>query len=193
MRKSKFYGAFVLNRRVDLHAIDATPARWRGDAGSSPLDGASTAASSPRNDLVKNFRVHPTHCLISTQVEAMLAAKTRMEGSVSRGAASRHPWIEPRNCEPPAPGNDAGEVVAWCRAVGEALNSQQLAAHDAVKHAHHQVSRGVLSSTRRARMPSIRLGRRCFPRRSSSPPLQRPVVTHGHYCRETFVMHCAIP
>ena len=39
--KSKFYGAFVLNLRVDLHAIDATPARWRGDAGSSPLDGAS--------------------------------------------------------------------------------------------------------------------------------------------------------
>ena len=28
--KSKFYGAFVLNRRVVLHAIDATPARWRG-------------------------------------------------------------------------------------------------------------------------------------------------------------------
>ena len=72
-------------------------------------------------------------------VEAMLAAKTRMEGSVSRGAASRHPWIEPRNCEPPAPGNDPGAVVAWCRAVGEALNAQQLAAHDAVKHAHHQI------------------------------------------------------
>ena len=49
MWKSKFYGAFVLNRRVVLHAIDATPARWRGDAGSSPLDGARTAASSPRN------------------------------------------------------------------------------------------------------------------------------------------------
>ena len=32
----KFYGAFVLNRRVVLHAIDATPARWREDAGSSP-------------------------------------------------------------------------------------------------------------------------------------------------------------
>ena len=28
--KSTFYGAFVLNRRVDLHAIDAPPARWRG-------------------------------------------------------------------------------------------------------------------------------------------------------------------
>ena len=61
VRKSKFYGAFVLNRRVYLHAIDAPPARWRGDAGSSPLDGASTAASSPR---------HPTHWLISTQVPA---------------------------------------------------------------------------------------------------------------------------
>jgi hypothetical protein len=37
--KSKFYGAFVLNHRVVLHAIDATPARWRGDVCSSPLDG----------------------------------------------------------------------------------------------------------------------------------------------------------
>ena len=27
-------GALVVNRRVDLYAIDATPARWRGDAGS---------------------------------------------------------------------------------------------------------------------------------------------------------------
>ena len=43
----------VWNRRVLLHAIDATPARWRGDVGSSPLDGASAATSSPRNDLVK--------------------------------------------------------------------------------------------------------------------------------------------
>ena len=68
MWKSKFYGAFVLNHRVVLHAIDVTPARWRGDAGSSPLDRARTAASSPRNDLVKNCRVHPTHWLISTQV-----------------------------------------------------------------------------------------------------------------------------
>ena len=70
MWKSKFYGAFVLNHRVVLHAIDATPARWRGDAGSSWLDGASAAASSPRDDLVKNCRVHPTHWLISTQVKS---------------------------------------------------------------------------------------------------------------------------
>ena len=66
--KSKFYGAFVLNHRVVLHAIDATPARWRGHVGSSPLDGASAATSSPRNDLVENYRVHSTHWLISTQV-----------------------------------------------------------------------------------------------------------------------------
>ena len=46
--KSKFYGAFVLNHRVILHAVDATPARWRGDVASSPLDRARTAASSPR-------------------------------------------------------------------------------------------------------------------------------------------------
>ena len=70
MWKSKFYGAFVLNHRVVLHAIDATPARWRGDAGSSPLDGASTDASSPRNDLVQNCRVHPKHWLLSTQVQS---------------------------------------------------------------------------------------------------------------------------
>ena len=61
----KFYGAFVLNHRVVPHAIDAAPARWRGDAGSSPLDRARTAASSPRNDLVKNY------WLISTQVETI--------------------------------------------------------------------------------------------------------------------------
>ena len=50
--KSKFYGALVLNHRVVLHAIDATPDRWSGDADSSPLDRAT----------------HPTHWLISTQL-----------------------------------------------------------------------------------------------------------------------------
>ena len=46
--------------RVDLHAIDATPAGWRGGVGLSPLDGASTAALSPRNDFVKNYRIDTT-------------------------------------------------------------------------------------------------------------------------------------
>ena len=71
--KSKFYGAFVPNHRVVLDAIDATPARWRGDAGSSPLDRARAVASLPRNDLVKYCRVHPTHWLISTQVSGRCA------------------------------------------------------------------------------------------------------------------------
>ena len=79
--ESKFCGAFVLNHRFVLHAIDATPARWRGDAGSSPLDRARTAASSPRNDLVKNCRVNPTHWLISTQVRSTAARRGRTAGS----------------------------------------------------------------------------------------------------------------
>ena len=66
MWKSKFlrvHDAAVL----DLDAIDATPRRrWRGDAGSPPLDGASAAAPSPRNDLVKISG--PTHWLISCTV-----------------------------------------------------------------------------------------------------------------------------
>ena len=49
--KSKFYGAVVLNRRVDLHAIDATLARWRGHVGSSPLDRARTTRVHLENDV----------------------------------------------------------------------------------------------------------------------------------------------
>jgi len=33
-----------------------------------PLDSASTAASSPRNDFARNHRAHPTHWLICAQV-----------------------------------------------------------------------------------------------------------------------------
>ena len=66
--KSKFYGTFVLNLRVVLHAIDATPARWRGDAGSSSL----------RNDLVKNYRVH-----------AMPSSRRRVDG-VEDNATIQH-------------------------------------------------------------------------------------------------------
>ena len=86
MWKSKVYGAFVLNRRVVLHAIDATPARRRGDAGSSPLDRARTAASSPRNDLVKNCR-HPTHWLISTQAEAHLQQSREVAKELEKGSS----------------------------------------------------------------------------------------------------------
>ena len=77
----KFYSTFVLILRVNLHAIDA-PLRWRGDAGSSPLDGGSTAAPSPRMDLVKNYRVQKTHWLISTQVQPTVVQPTVVQGVV---------------------------------------------------------------------------------------------------------------
>ena len=88
MRKSTFYGSFVLNHRVVLDTIDAALARWRGNAASSPPDGASTGASSPRHDLVKNCRVHPTHWLISTQVDVLCAAvvKRKIDGATLRDA-----------------------------------------------------------------------------------------------------------
>ena len=53
---NQIYGVFVLNRRVDLHAIDAAPARWRGDVGSSPLDRASAAASCDACTLCRRAR-----------------------------------------------------------------------------------------------------------------------------------------
>ena len=87
--EKKFHGAFVLNRRVDLHAIAATPARWRGDAGSLPLDQARTAASSPRNDLVENYRVHPTHWLISTQT-VTTSGSPRVPPAARAAPAPRH-------------------------------------------------------------------------------------------------------
>ena len=89
VRKSKFYGAFVLNHRVVLHAIDATPARRRGGVNSSPLGRARTAASSPGNVLVENCRVHPTHWLISTQpATSARAARGRRRRVAARPAAT---------------------------------------------------------------------------------------------------------
>ena len=104
--KSKFYGAFVLNHRVVLHAIDAASARWRGDAGSSPLDRARSAASLPRNDLVKNCRVHPTHRLISTQPSTCRGQSKRAASRASRAGCRREDVrARPsRRAERPGPG-----------------------------------------------------------------------------------------
>ena len=51
--KSKFHGAFVLNQRVDLHAIFMIPARWRGGSqshleGRGDLDAVRTASSAKK-------------------------------------------------------------------------------------------------------------------------------------------------
>ena len=45
------FDAFVLNRHVNLHAIDATSARWRGGARPSPFDSVRGAALSQRMTL----------------------------------------------------------------------------------------------------------------------------------------------
>ena len=46
--RAQFYVGDCVEIKFTLHAIDATPARWRGDVGSSPRDGASAATSSPK-------------------------------------------------------------------------------------------------------------------------------------------------
>ena len=76
--KSKFYGAFVLNHRVVLHAIDAAPARWRGDAGSSPLDRAR------KPDALVDFHTgggvrHAEQVLPGEHAEARRARAPRLE------------------------------------------------------------------------------------------------------------------
>ena len=60
MWKSKFDGVLVLNRRVVLHAIDATPARWRDDAGSSPLESQDGRAIAEKG-LIEELSGAPTH------------------------------------------------------------------------------------------------------------------------------------
>ena len=63
-RKSKFYGAFVLNHRVVLHAVDASLL----DGVAMPILAAAGAARPRRRRemTLKNCRVHPTHWLIYT-------------------------------------------------------------------------------------------------------------------------------
>ena len=75
-------------RNHDLHAIDATPARRD----------ASMAASLPRNDLVKNHWVHPTHWLISTQVGKIESDSEKEEKAkfASRKSGTRIAEVEKR-------------------------------------------------------------------------------------------------
>jgi hypothetical protein len=55
--KSNFAALLGIRLNHNLHAIDAAPARWRGGAVSSPLDGVSTAAFSLRApDSLFDFR-----------------------------------------------------------------------------------------------------------------------------------------
>jgi hypothetical protein len=68
----------------------AFTARWRGGAGSSPLDAAS---SSPRNDL------HATHCSIYAQVQNMQQERSRL--GPDRAPAPAAPGPAPGAARPP--------------------------------------------------------------------------------------------
>ena len=66
---NQIYGVFV-------HAIDATPARWRGDVGSSPLDGAS-AATYLQPDTLVDFHTDRRLRRHRVEVLALREAKVR--------------------------------------------------------------------------------------------------------------------
>ena len=57
--KSKFYGAFVLNRRVVLHAIDAAPARWPRRAPDTLVDFHTGGGASSRSRTTSGARRTP--------------------------------------------------------------------------------------------------------------------------------------
>ena len=100
------------------------PDRWRGDAGSSPLDLARAATSSPRNDFVKNCRVHPTHWLISTQVAGVARAVAVADAAAPGPDAARLRAVAAdekptKNARPEPQGRPARlECCARPRAVG---------------------------------------------------------------------------
>ena len=80
MHKSNCRDASPPRLNHDLHAIDATPARWRAPGGLSPLHSVSAVAFSPWKDLVKNYRVRPTHWLIYAQVANAGTIADKYEG-----------------------------------------------------------------------------------------------------------------
>ena len=65
------------------HAIDATPARWRGDVGSSPLDGAGPSSPS---FLLEELSGAPV-VVISTQVLAVASFAALVPAAALRGRA----------------------------------------------------------------------------------------------------------
>ena len=116
--------AAVAASSVARHAIDATPAGWRSGAGSSPLNRPSTTASSPRNDFVKNYQVHPTHWLISTQVLVPVGAGARTGSGLAYPAAAFYTIIRCGRGEAAfsEPGRGArGAVLAFRRGRGRAF------------------------------------------------------------------------
>jgi len=106
----------VLNHRAVLHAIDATPARWRGDAGSSPLDRARTAASAP--DTLVDFHTGPStgRVVVRRDGERLFAVAapwpTDADATATTTASPLFPDAdetkEEADAAPPAPPGPAG-------------------------------------------------------------------------------------
>ena len=94
-----------MNRRVLLDAIDATPARWRGDTGFPPLDRARTAASSPRNDLVSapDALVDLTHRWTEKVKKMEVELRNKEENKEVSLGTSKANYMDPRI------------TVAWCK------------------------------------------------------------------------------
>ena len=67
------------------------------------LDSVITAALSPRNDFVKNYRVHPTHWLIYTQVATPAAddAGLKCVDSEKRPPPDSHYVVPAKGLRPP--------------------------------------------------------------------------------------------
>ena len=89
------------SRRPPRHRRDACSMAWQ--CRFLTADGASAATSSPRNDLVKNYRVHPTHWLISTQRTARSGPCARRRNYGRTASASRRKW------------KDSSRTRAWSR------------------------------------------------------------------------------
>ena len=84
----KFHGAYALSTRRLLDGVAAV--------GSSLLHGASTAASSPRNDLVKNYRVH-TDAWMETPLRGEGVRRRRRDGgTVAPVLVVNLTWMGPR-------------------------------------------------------------------------------------------------
>ena len=92
----KFHGAVVLNRRVDLHAIDATPARRRGGANFPPLHGRVIAENAP--DAVVDFHTgsHQIHGRLRLPSSSLLLLLGELHGQTVRRDV-RHAVAERRD------------------------------------------------------------------------------------------------
>jgi len=102
------------------HAIDAAPARWRGDAGSSPLDRARTAASSPRNGTAADESGSTQltmedgdecYCKLTGCTGEMYAAQSCLQdGSILIKFGSLGPWPVDAPPELPCPYKCPGDI-----------------------------------------------------------------------------------